>query len=89
MAVDQATLESVSKLTNKAKKCFQKGNFVTAVRNLINAISIYKAYTPLHKMLDQDKTKIVKLYGKRAHNLKYGKEKRSLTIIQKVNFIFK
>jgi len=76
---------ALSKLMNKANKCFQSGHFVNAIRNFNNAISIYLADRPISRMECQDKTKLAKLYAKRAQsNLSLGKEKRSPTIVQKV-----
>ncbi len=85
MPIDQSTHKSLSKLMNKANKCFQSGHFVNAIRNFNHAISIYLADRPISRMECQDKTKLAKLYAKRAQsNLSLGKEKRSPTIVQKV-----
>lgn len=87
MPVDQKTCNSINKLTNKANRCFQKGHFVNAVRNLNHAISIYVANKPISKMENQDKAKLAKLYAKRAQsNLKLGKDKKSVATVQKVSF---
>jgi hypothetical protein len=86
--IDQTTYRSINKLKNKANKCFQKGHYINAVKNLTKAIISYEKDKPVTKMKDQDKTELAKIYAKRAEsNLKMGKEKKSEIFIQRVTKI--
>ncbi len=86
--INQTTYKSINKLKNKANKCFHKGHYINAVKNLTKAIISYEKDKPVTKMKDQDKTELAKIYAKRAEsNLKMGKEKKSEIFIQRVTKI--